>query len=101
MDGAEMTQELRFNAPPGWPSPPEGWRPEPGWKPDPSWPAAPQDWVFWVPAETSPPAGAQAMAPPVIAEPTRLPSSSAVPSSGSLPPDVARESAKVPLFGAR
>ncbi|MFI2489582.1 DUF4041 domain-containing protein [Promicromonospora kroppenstedtii] len=37
----------------------------------------------------------------MIADRTSLPSSSAVPSSGSLPPDVARESAKVPLFGAR
>jgi hypothetical protein len=38
----------RFNPPPGWPTPPEGFVPEPGWQPDPSWPAAPPGWQFWV-----------------------------------------------------
>ncbi|MBK6873059.1 MAG: HNH endonuclease [Kineosporiaceae bacterium] len=38
----------RFNPPPGWPAPPEGWRPTPNWIPDPSWPAPPVDWEFWL-----------------------------------------------------
>lgn len=28
---------LRFNPPPNWPKPPEGFTPGPGWSPDPSW----------------------------------------------------------------
>ncbi|MGE5133118.1 MAG: DUF4190 domain-containing protein [Gemmatimonadota bacterium] len=46
---------LRFNPPPGWPLPPEGFTPQPGWQPDPSWPAPPPGWQLWVsdgPAET-------------------------------------------------
>lgn len=46
---------LRFNPPPGWPLPPEGFSPQPGWQPDPSWPAPPPGWQLWVsddPAET-------------------------------------------------
>jgi hypothetical protein len=39
----------RFNPPPGWPQPPEGWVPPPGWTPDPSWPPAPAGWQFWLP----------------------------------------------------
>ena len=35
---------MRFNPPPGWPSPPDGWTPPPGWNPDPSWPAPPDGW---------------------------------------------------------
>jgi hypothetical protein len=38
----------RFNAPPGWPTPPEGWVPDPQWQPDPSWPAPPAGWQWWV-----------------------------------------------------
>ncbi len=38
----------RYNSPPGWPPPPEGWTPPPGWQPDPSWPPAPEGWQFWV-----------------------------------------------------
>jgi hypothetical protein len=44
---------MRFNPPPGWPPPPEGFTPDPGWQPDPSWPAAPPGWRLWVPASTS------------------------------------------------
>jgi hypothetical protein len=44
----------RFNPPPGWPIPPEGWRPSPDWNPDPSWPAAPPDWPFWVDEDEEP-----------------------------------------------
>lgn len=45
----------RFNPPPGWPAPPEGWQPDPGWRPDPSWPAAPPGWQFWTYGAQSPP----------------------------------------------
>lgn len=44
----------RFNPPPGWPAPPEGWRPTPNWIPDPSWPAPPADWEFWLIDEPAP-----------------------------------------------
>jgi len=40
----------RYNPPPGWQVPAEGWRPSFAWKPDPSWPPAPVGWVFWVEA---------------------------------------------------
>ena len=36
-----------FQAPPGWPPPPEGWEPIVGWLPDPAWPPPPADWQFW------------------------------------------------------
>lgn len=39
---------MRYNPPPNWPEPPEGWVPPPGWSPDPSWPAPPPGWKFWV-----------------------------------------------------
>lgn len=39
---------LRFNPPPGWPTPPSGWAPPPDWQPDPSWPPAPAGWQWWV-----------------------------------------------------
>jgi Domain of unknown function (DUF4041)/T5orf172 domain len=40
---------MRFNPPPGWPQPPEGWVPPAGWNPDPSWPDPPDGWQLWVP----------------------------------------------------
>jgi hypothetical protein len=40
---------MRFNPPPGWPTPPEGWTPPPGWNPDPAWPAPPHGWRLFVP----------------------------------------------------
>lgn len=43
----------RFNPPPNWPVPPEGWQPQPGWTPDPSWPAPPPGWQLWVPSHSS------------------------------------------------
>jgi Domain of unknown function (DUF4190) len=43
---------MRFNPPPGWPAPPEGFTPDPGWRPDPSWPPVPPGWQLWVPEET-------------------------------------------------
>lgn len=39
---------LRFNPPPGWPKPPDGWVPPKGWTPDPSWPDAPPGWRLWI-----------------------------------------------------
>jgi hypothetical protein len=40
---------MRFNPPPGWPQPPEGWVPPAGWNPDPSWPGPPEGWQLWLP----------------------------------------------------
>ena len=38
-----------FNAPPGWPEPPNvRWRPPKHWSPEESWRPAPPDWPFWV-----------------------------------------------------
>ncbi len=39
----------RFNPPPNWPSPPQGWTPPAGWRPDPAWPAPPSGWELWLP----------------------------------------------------
>ena len=39
---------MRYNPPPGWPQPPQGWVPPAGWNPDPSWPDPPEGWQFWV-----------------------------------------------------
>jgi len=65
---------VRFNSPPGWPKPPQGWMPPPGWKPDPSWPEPPSGWQLWMPNDATPtespapapvPADAAAEAAPV------------------------------------
>jgi hypothetical protein len=40
---------MRFNPPPGWPTPPEGWTPPPNWQPAPQWPQMPPGWLLWVP----------------------------------------------------
>ncbi|ACU73087.1 hypothetical protein Caci_4223 [Catenulispora acidiphila DSM 44928] len=53
-----MGTSMRFNVPPGWPAPPDGWIPDPGWQPDPSWPAAPVGWRFWVDGPTDAPTSA-------------------------------------------
>jgi hypothetical protein len=45
---------MRFNAPPGWPQPPEGWVPPAGWNPDPSWPDPPEEWQLWVSEDDEP-----------------------------------------------
>ncbi|MEW2548822.1 DUF4041 domain-containing protein [Streptomyces sp. NPDC047002] len=42
----------RFNPPPGWPTPPDGWVPPAGWEPDPSWPPLPDGWQLWVPNDS-------------------------------------------------
>jgi hypothetical protein len=39
---------MRFNPPPGWPTPPEGWTPPAGWVPDASWPAPPEGWELFI-----------------------------------------------------
>jgi hypothetical protein len=39
---------MKFNPPPNWPTPPEGFTPEPGWTPDPTLPAPPPGWQLWV-----------------------------------------------------
>ncbi|MGW5240629.1 hypothetical protein ACWEOW_17000 [Monashia sp. NPDC004114] len=38
---------IRFNPPPGWPTPPATWVPQDEWLPDPSWPDPPAGWSFW------------------------------------------------------
>jgi len=40
--------KYKFNPPPGWPAPPDGWIPPKDWTPDPAWPAAPDGWQLWV-----------------------------------------------------
>ncbi|WP_149100677.1 hypothetical protein [Actinoplanes teichomyceticus] len=40
---------IKFQVPPGWPAPPDGWYPPEGWRPDASWPLAPAGWQWWVP----------------------------------------------------
>ena len=55
---------MKFNPPPGWPVPPEGWTPPAGWKPDPSWPTPPPGWELFLPDEPLPPS-----APEPVAEP--------------------------------
>lgn len=41
--------DWRFNAPPGWPTPPEGWVPSVAWGgPEDDWPPAPPYWRWWV-----------------------------------------------------
>jgi Domain of unknown function (DUF4041)/T5orf172 domain len=39
---------MRFNPPPGWPTPPPRWTPPAGWTPNPSWPPPPPDWPLWI-----------------------------------------------------
>src|ERR1700754_3277405 len=54
--GGYAMNRYRFNPPPDWPAPPEGWVPPTGWEPDPSWPTPPAGWQLWVPADSIPPA---------------------------------------------
>jgi hypothetical protein len=56
--------QWRFNPPPGWPVPPQGWTPPPGWQPDPRWPPAPAGWAYWVPAQRTVVTSPIAYAPP-------------------------------------
>lgn len=47
---------MRYNPPPNWPKPPQGWAPSPEWSPDPSWPPPPPGWQLWV-DDDAPPVG--------------------------------------------
>ncbi|GAA2683818.1 hypothetical protein [Actinoplanes palleronii] len=40
---------VKFQVPPGWPTPPDGWYPPEGWRPEAAWPLAPSGWQWWVP----------------------------------------------------
>ena len=53
---------MRFNSPPGWPTPPPGWAPPAGWTPDPSWPPPPDGWQLWI--SDADPASEQSVATP-------------------------------------
>lgn len=48
---------LRFNPPPEWPAPPDGFIPPAGWQPDPSWPSAPPGWQLWADDDPATPEG--------------------------------------------
>jgi hypothetical protein len=39
---------MRYNPPPNWPKPPDGWVPHSDWSPDPSWPPPPPGWRLWI-----------------------------------------------------
>ena len=43
-----MTNNRKFNPPPGWPKPPPDWQPPAGWSPDPNWPKMPEGWQLWI-----------------------------------------------------
>jgi hypothetical protein len=46
--GTEGRSIMRFNPPPQWPVPRQGWFPNRDWTPDPSWPPAPPGWRFFI-----------------------------------------------------
>ena len=56
-----MAKLQRFNPPPNWPPPPEGFSPAPDWQPDPSWGPPPPDWPLWVAVRANPRAWAWSM----------------------------------------
>lgn len=62
----------RFNAPPGWPAPPDGWVPTAVWAgPEDDWPEAPPYWLWWIrdnpgPAASQVNAVAKPTAPPAV-----------------------------------
>ena len=52
---------IRFNAPPGWPTPPQNWLPASTWRPAPGWQPAPPGWPYFLDElgrVTPPPLGA-------------------------------------------
>ena len=51
---------MRYNPPPNWPKPPEGWVPPAGWSPDPAWPPPPTGWRLWVDNDAPSAQGAKA-----------------------------------------
>lgn len=104
--------QYRFNPPPGWPVPAQGWTPPEDWQPDPTWPPPPADWQLWLPEQTgvddsarrpswaATPAGEQQREPSANpsarwSPPTQAPNDQATP-----PPDAARTS-RGRLFGRR
>jgi hypothetical protein len=68
-----MADGLRFNPPPGWPPPPQGWVPPAGWTPDPTWPAPPAGWNLWLPVEVTAESTAPKSAPPSVESPQVAP----------------------------
>ena len=72
-----MSQESRFNPPPGWPAPPAGWKPPAGWTPDPSWPDPPDGWQLWIleAPEDGSPTLVPSVSAPTSPEPSVEPSS--------------------------
>jgi len=76
---------MRFNPPPGWPTPPEGWKPPAGWKPDPSWPPPPPGWQLWLTDKDAP--AAPAPEPTPSTAPAPIPSASLPPPSARHAPD--------------
>lgn len=79
---------FRFNPPPSWPQPPQGWMPPADWRPDPSWPAPPEGWQLWVPVD---------LATDVPQPVTPV----AVPAYGGAPSAPARADGGVGVFGRR
>ncbi|MCH9759513.1 MAG: nuclear transport factor 2 family protein [Actinomycetia bacterium] len=55
---------MRFNPPPNWPPPQDGWVPSPGWTPDPTWPPPPAGWQLWIDDDTTPAGAAGGVAAP-------------------------------------
>lgn len=45
---------MRYNPPPNWPKPPQGWAPHADWSPDPSWPPPPPGWRLWIEDDVPP-----------------------------------------------
>ncbi|MGH3501079.1 MAG: hypothetical protein ACRDQA_09340 [Nocardioidaceae bacterium] len=47
-----MAKGYRFNPPPNWPTPPQGWEPDRDWRKPPEWPEPPDGWQVWVPRKS-------------------------------------------------
>lgn len=73
---------MRFNSPPGWPAPPEGWTPPPGWRPDPSWPDPPPGWELWLSDDATP---TEEPAPAALSTEEFVPAANAQPKSRVVP----------------
>lgn len=43
-----VKRHVRFQAPPGWPVPPDGWVPPADWRKPGTWPTPPEGWVFYL-----------------------------------------------------
>ncbi|MGH3502866.1 MAG: hypothetical protein ACRDQA_18530 [Nocardioidaceae bacterium] len=48
-----MAKGYRFNPPPNWPTPPQGWEPDRDWRKPPEWPEPPAGWQVWVPRKSN------------------------------------------------